>query len=310
MDVGVAVDLAVAEEVRVLEAGDHAQDAGLLAELEVVLEADEVVGVGAEVFLAELDGGVGPAAGLGVGEAGGLHGAEAQGVAAAAGGLFDGKAAFEVLQFGAAGGWQVLRAVEAVGRGASQLLRRERLRRVRRRASMKAFVLVLGEGAVDVVGGALVPAGGEVDLVHVDGGGVDDGRDGVVEGEVVGAGEALELGGEGGDGERAGGEDGDVSGSVSSRCVTSSRWMVMLGCCSRRSATRAEKATRSTARAWPAGTAVASASASRKQPARRISCLSSQGAEFSDSDLREFEQTSSAKSAVWWASVERCGRIS
>ncbi len=55
VDVGVAVDLAVAEEVRVLEAGDQAQDACLLAELEVVLEADEVVGVGAEVFLPKLD---------------------------------------------------------------------------------------------------------------------------------------------------------------------------------------------------------------------------------------------------------------
>jgi hypothetical protein len=49
------MDLAVAQEGRVLEAGDHAQDARLLAELEVVLEADEVVAVGAEVFLAELD---------------------------------------------------------------------------------------------------------------------------------------------------------------------------------------------------------------------------------------------------------------
>ena len=77
-----------------------------------------------------------------------------------------------------------------------------------------------------------------------------------------------------------------------------------------RAATRAEKSSRSTARAWPAGTAVASASWRRKEPARRISCLRSQGAEFSDSDLRELEQTSSAKSAVWWASVERCGRIS
>jgi hypothetical protein len=55
------------------------------------------------------------------------------------------------------------------------------------------FVLFLGEGAVDVVGGALVPAGGEVDLVHVDGAGVDDGGDGVVEGEVAGASDALEL---------------------------------------------------------------------------------------------------------------------
>jgi hypothetical protein len=67
VDVGVAVDLAVAEELRVLEAGDKAEDAGLLAELEVVLEADEVVGVGAEVLLTELDDGVGPLAGLGVG---------------------------------------------------------------------------------------------------------------------------------------------------------------------------------------------------------------------------------------------------
>ena len=52
VDVGVAVDLAVAEERRVFEAGDEAEDAGLFAELEVVLEADEVVAVGAEVFLA------------------------------------------------------------------------------------------------------------------------------------------------------------------------------------------------------------------------------------------------------------------
>ncbi len=99
VDVGVAVDLAVAEELRFFQAGDEAEDAGLLAELEVVLEAYEVVGVGAEVLLAELDYGVGPAAGLWVGEADGLHGAEAEGVAATAGGLFDGEAAFEVLEF-------------------------------------------------------------------------------------------------------------------------------------------------------------------------------------------------------------------
>ena len=99
VDVGVAVDLAVAEEGGVFEAGDEAEDAVLLAVLEVVLEAYEVVGVGAEVFLAELDYGVGPLPCFGVGEAGGLHGAEAEGVAASAGGLFDGEAAFEVLEF-------------------------------------------------------------------------------------------------------------------------------------------------------------------------------------------------------------------
>ena len=55
MDVSVAVDLSVAEEGGVLEAGDEAEDACLLAELEGVLKADEVVAVGTEVLLAELD---------------------------------------------------------------------------------------------------------------------------------------------------------------------------------------------------------------------------------------------------------------
>ena len=96
VDVGVAVDLAVTDEFGVLEAGDEAEDSGLLGVLEVVLKAYEVVGVGAEVLLTELDYGVGPAAGFGVGETGGLHGAKAEGVAAAAGGFFDGEAAFEV----------------------------------------------------------------------------------------------------------------------------------------------------------------------------------------------------------------------
>ena len=78
----------------------------------------------------------------------------------------------------------------------------------------EGLVLLLGEGAVDVVCGAFVVAGGEVDAIHVDGGGVDDGGDGVVEGEVAGTGEALEFRGEGGAGEWAGGEDGDGVGIV------------------------------------------------------------------------------------------------
>ena len=49
---------------------------------------------------------------------------------------------------------------------------------------------------------------------------------------------------------------------------------------------------------------------SSRDPARRISSLSNQGAVFSLSDLSEFEHTNSAKSAVWWAGVERTGRIS
>jgi len=69
VDVGVAVDLAVAQEGGVFEAGNEAEDARLFAELEVILEADQIVGVRAEVLLAELDDGVGPAAGSWVGEA-------------------------------------------------------------------------------------------------------------------------------------------------------------------------------------------------------------------------------------------------
>ena len=232
VDIGIAMDLAVAEEGGVLEAGDHAQNAGLLAEFEVVLEADEVVGVGTEVLGAELDGGIRPSSGFWVREAGGLHGAETESVAAAAGGLFDGEAAFEVVEFfGGArccgahlkrwcclrwgtrvcctqtcntrmcGGGEVLPRFGGYGFGGGEGVE-------------EGVVLVLGEGAVDVVGGAFVPAGGEVNLVHVDGGGVDDGGDGVVEGEVVGTGDVLEGVGEGLRGERAGGEDGQVGVAV------------------------------------------------------------------------------------------------
>ena len=129
---------------------------------------------------------------------------------------------------------------------------------------------------------------------------------------MIGAGETLQFGGKRGAGERAGGENDERVGLVGVErgdlfAVDGDAWgsdAVM------RAATRRENSTRSTARAWPAGTALASASARRIEPARRISCLRSHGAVFSDSDLRELEQTSSAKSAVWWASVERVGRIS
>jgi hypothetical protein len=58
------------------------------------------------------------------------------------------------------------------------------------------------------------------------------------------------------------------------------------------------KVTRSTANAWPAGTAHSRAICSSSDPARRISSFKSHGAVFSLSDFNEFEQTNSAKSAV------------
>src|ERR1035441_2516329 len=47
--------------------------------------------------------------------------------------------------------------------------------------------------------------------------------------------------------------------------------------------------------------------ASRADPARRISCFSSQGAVLGDSLLSELEQTSSPNSTVWWAGVSASG---
>ena len=92
--------------------------------------------------------------------------------------------------------------------------------------------------------------------------------------------------------------------------VISSRRTVISGSRSIASVTRREKCARSTASACPAGTAVWRAISISSEPARRISSFSSQGAVFSLSDFSEFEQTSSAKSALWCAGVERIGRIS
>ncbi len=64
----------------------------------MVLEADEVVGVGSEVFLTELDAGIRPSPCFWISQPYGFHGSEAEGVATSAGGLFDGEAAFEVMQ--------------------------------------------------------------------------------------------------------------------------------------------------------------------------------------------------------------------
>ena len=56
------MDLSVAQEFGVLQARDHAQNAFLFAELQMVLEADEVITIGAQIFHAQLDAGVGAAA--------------------------------------------------------------------------------------------------------------------------------------------------------------------------------------------------------------------------------------------------------
>src|ERR1017187_4830588 len=74
------------------------------------------------------------------------------------------------------------------------------------------FVLVAVERAVEVVVGAiggLAVARGPVGDRGVDGFGVDDGADAVVEVEAAASGEAGDFVGEGARGERAGGDDPD-----------------------------------------------------------------------------------------------------
>ncbi len=127
---------------------------------------------------------------------------------------------------------------------------------------------------------------------------------------MLGAGQPLQLVGQRGRGERAAGEDGEGFGVVFVELgdLFAVDGDVRLCCDAGGDALRKKFAVDGESVAG--GAAVASASSRRKLPARRISCLSSQGAVFSLSDFNEFEQTSSAKSLVWWASVERVGRIS
>ena len=158
------MDLPVAQEARVFEAGNQPQNAGLLAELQMILEADQVVTVGAQIFLAQLHDRPRRLAGARIAQAHRLHGAEAQRIAAAAGKHFDRQAALKVIQ--------LLPLLGFGGFGCKQRIQ-------------KAVELLAVHGAVDVVGGALIPAGGHVDAIHVDGFGIDDGRDGIVEGQVA-----------------------------------------------------------------------------------------------------------------------------
>ena len=68
-------------------------------------------------------------------------------------------------------------------------------------------VLILAEGAVDIIRRPLVVAGGEPGAGHVDALKSDQGRGGIkeVEGGALAAGEGLQMGGQGVTGQRAGG---------------------------------------------------------------------------------------------------------
>src|SRR3546814_6643281 len=78
IDEGVAMQAAEARELGVFQAGNGAEDAGLLAVLQLGLEADDVVERAERIVLAELHHGVGPLVAVRVVQADRLHRAVAQ----------------------------------------------------------------------------------------------------------------------------------------------------------------------------------------------------------------------------------------
>ena len=138
----------------------------------MVLKADKVVAVGAQVLFAQLHNGPGRSAGARIAQAHRLHRPKSQGIAASAGQHFDGQAAFKVIKllpllgFGSLGGQQCVK---------------------------KAIELLAIHGAINVISCPLVPARRKVNPLHVDGIGIDDGRDGVVKGQAPRACDALNL---------------------------------------------------------------------------------------------------------------------
>ncbi len=92
--------------------------------------------------------------------------------------------------------------------------------------------------------------------------------------------------------------------------VTSSRTTVMRGSAAIPAVTASANRSRSTARAAPAGTRVASAARMTSEPSRRISSFRRPTALSSLSPRNELLQTSSASRSVLCTAVGRTGRIS
>ena len=190
---GVAVQAAEPGEFRILQAGNGAEDAHLLAVFQFGLETDHVEQRAEFVVLAQLHDCVGLDAGAArIGQAERLHRAVAQRLAAALGHHLDRQAAveigrrrFPIVEFGFIAGDQCVD---------------------------EGVVLFARQRAIDVVGAGaaragLVVARLEPGLLEVDRFAMHDRRDGVEEGERVFAGQSADAGREVGRGKRAGGDD-------------------------------------------------------------------------------------------------------
>ena len=186
LNISIAMNLPVAKEARVLQAGNQPQYARLLAKFQMVLKTHQVITVSAQIFFAQLHHGPGRPAGARVAQTHRLHRTESQSVAASTGQHFDGQAALEIVEF-----------LPLFGLG--RLCCQQRIQ--------KAIELRAVHGAVDVVSRPFVPARGKINPLHVDGIGFDNGRDRVVERQMACAGNAFNLRAQRVRGQRAGGQN-------------------------------------------------------------------------------------------------------
>ena len=173
VDKGIAVHDTVAEELSVLQARHHMEDALLLAKGQVGLEAHQVIGGLLLVLGTQLNRRPRATSGTRVGEADGLHGAKANGVLAGARNFLGRLAGLEQIA--------ALKVLEhhAVGRG-------KRLD--------KGLVLLLVERSVEIVAAPLLlVARLREQHVHIERGGIDDRRRGIEERKGVATDELHDL---------------------------------------------------------------------------------------------------------------------
>ncbi len=166
------MNLPVAQEARIFEAGNQPQHTRLLAKLQMILEADQVITVSAQILLAQLHHGPGRLAGARIAQAHRLHRAKAQRISPPPGKNFDGQTALEVI-----------RSLPCLC--FSRLSRQQRIQ--------KAIELRAVHRAINVIRRALFPTRGKVNPLHVNRVCLDNRRDRVIEGQTPGAGDAFNL---------------------------------------------------------------------------------------------------------------------
>ena len=92
------MDLAIAQELRILQSRDQPQHPCLIAVFQVILETDEIVRIRALILLAQLHRRVGNLPGARIFESDRLHRTKAQRLASAPGDLLDWQTGLKIVQ--------------------------------------------------------------------------------------------------------------------------------------------------------------------------------------------------------------------